>query len=201
MDYLWSCKGRFSSVAVEDEQRDAAADDAEPRTLLLHGPAEAPSPAPPLSTPDDDELHLPSTRAPPLRRANNREAREPDRELDLDGTTHAREGRLDSSRPPPRTSLGRWRSPFALLPRFIYNGLAGVQYTVQGSDPGWFNVGRARCSPCAATGHLAVPGRTYEDLNAGACFVCSSVQLCQPLPGSVIQSTVKSEHTCPCVLN
>jgi len=49
---------RAGSVAVEDEQRDAAADDAEPRTVLLDGPAEAPGPAPPVLAPDDDELHL-----------------------------------------------------------------------------------------------------------------------------------------------
>lgn len=60
---------------MEDEQRDAAADDAEPRPVLLDGPAEAPDagPAPPLLLlllpPHDDELHHPprSANKPPAR--------------------------------------------------------------------------------------------------------------------------------------
>jgi len=92
---------RVGSVAVEDEQRDAAADDAEPRTVLLHGPAEAPSPAPPLLAPDDGELHLLLLdRLLPLRRS---------RAGSVAGWRRARKGLretgvLDSGQPPPKKS-------------------------------------------------------------------------------------------------
>lgn len=54
------------SVTVEDEQRDAAADDAEPRPVLAHHPAEAPAgpraPPPLLAAPHHRELHIASSR-------------------------------------------------------------------------------------------------------------------------------------------
>ena len=87
------------SVAVEDEQRDAAADDAQPRTVLLHGPAEAPSPAPPLLAPDDGELHLLLDR---LLLCVERAAAKREPERALDGWRRARKGRLDSGQPPLR---------------------------------------------------------------------------------------------------
>ena len=89
---------------MEDEQRDAAADDAEPRPVLLHGPAEAatagagPAAPPPPLAPHDDQLH-------PCLQRSRREAKKC---LDAPRRGHLGSGcRIGA--PPQPSSAGRGR--------------------------------------------------------------------------------------------